>query len=371
MRLPHGRWSTVLLALALGAAALATAGCGSKAVADRQTPLPLVVVIKAQAVNVPIVVSTNGVTRSLNEVTIRARVKGFLKERHFNEGSNVKAGQLLFVIDEAPFKVALEQARATLAKSKADLQKAQQSKAPEVARAQMRLDEAQLQLTKIDERRQAELLAKKTIPKAEYDQAEANLKKAAAQVESDKANVEQAVADYATNILAAKAAIDSAEANVRNAEIELGYCRMEAPISGRIGETNVKIGNLVGGDESTELATIEQLDPMGVDLRPSARNLAEINALVGKGLSFKISVQGDQPHPHQAKAVFVDNHIDPGTSTVLIRARSPTPTSRSCPAPMCRPKPPIGEHKDAIVVPERAVMTARPARASTSSTTRG
>jgi membrane fusion protein, multidrug efflux system len=354
MAMPQWGWWGPLSAAFLGLAP--TVGCASKGAADREPPLPVVIVVKAQRVNVPIVVSTNGVTRSLNEVTIRARVKGFLKERHFEEGSNVKAGQLLLVIDEAPFKVALDQARASLAKAQADYQKAQQSKAPEMARAQLRLDEAQLQLTQLDERRQAEFYAKKTVPKAEYDQAEANRKKAAAQVESDKAHLDQSVADHTTNILAAKAAVEAAEADVRNAEIELGYCRMEAPITGRIGETHVKVGNLVGGDSSTELATIEQLEPMGVDLRPSARNLAEINALVNKGLLFDLSVQGDRPHPHQAKAVFVDNRIDPGTSTVLIKSTVPNPDESLLPGEYVQAQATIGEHQGAVVVPERAVM---------------
>ena len=345
-----------LLAATVGLFVLSLFGCHARVEADLKPPAPVVVVVKARPMTVPIIAATNGVTRALNEVTIRARVKGFLKEKHFVEGSNVKVGQLLFVIDEEPFKVRLDQARASLAKAEADLHKAEQSKEQEVARAQLRLDEAQLQLTVLEERRQSDLLAKKAVSKSDYDQADANRKKAAAQVDSDKATAQQSESNYSTTILAAKANVATAKTDVRNSEIELGYCRMTAPIAGRIGETQVKLGNLVGGNESTELATIQQLDPMGVDLRPSARRLAEINAIVKKGLFFRISIQGDQLHPFQAKAFFVDNRIDQGTSTVLIKAEVPNPEESILPGAYVQARAKIGEYADAIVVPEKAVM---------------
>ena len=120
----------------------------------------------------------------------------------------------------------------------------------------------------------------------------ATLKKSTAQVEADLANLEQARADYETNILAAKGKVDAAKADVRDAEINLGYCRMYAPINGRIGQLLVKPGNLVGPDQNTDLVTIQQLDPMGVDLNPPARYLPEITRLIKKGLFDRPAIEG-------------------------------------------------------------------------------
>ena len=99
------------------------------------------------------------------------------------------------------------------------------------------------------------------------------------------------------NILVAKAQVDAAKAAVRNAELDLGYCRMYAPIEGRIGEAKVKVGNLVGpesagGGTFSELATIQQLDPMGVDVRLSSRDLERITALIEGGLAVRLTRPG-------------------------------------------------------------------------------
>src|SRR5262249_38967463 len=122
-----------------------------------------------------------GTTQPVMSVDIRARVKGFLKERHFKEGSLVKEGDLLLVIDEEPFQLALEQAKTRLAEAEAALAKAEESRARETAKAQLALDEAQLQLAKISESRQSRLLARGAGTPEERDQAEAARKKAEAQ----------------------------------------------------------------------------------------------------------------------------------------------------------------------------------------------
>jgi multidrug efflux pump subunit AcrA (membrane-fusion protein) len=279
-----------LAALAAPVVLLGLAGCASKAEGTRVPPPPTVSVTKAQKKNVPIVAASNGTTRALKEVTIRARVKGFLKEQHFQEGANVKTGQLLFVIDEEPFQVKLGMARAELAEAEANLGKAEQSKAREVAKAQLAIDQAALFLAQTEERRVRALFARNTSSKEDADRREADRKKAEAQVESDQASLDQALADYQTNLLTTKANVEKARSQVRDAEINLGYCRMDAPIDGRIGESLVKPGNLVGANENTELATVRQVDPMGVDLRPSSRYLPVITRLVKNGLVVNLAV---------------------------------------------------------------------------------
>src|SRR5208282_3970413 len=264
----------LLAAVSLATVAAASSGCDrlrTAAAAPRETPVPTVTVVRARKMDVPIICLPNGTTRALNQVTIRARVKGFLKEVHFTEGSNVKKGNLLLVIEEEPFK------------AEAAHKKAKESRAKEVAKARVSLDETQLQLDRVQERRERNLVARKAASQEDYDQAKANVDKSAAQVEADSASLQQAIADYDINILSAQAKIDQARADLQAAEIDLGYCRMFSPIDGRIGELQVKLGNLVGSatsmDDTTSLVSIQQLDPMGVDLRPASRYLPVITRL--------------------------------------------------------------------------------------------
>ncbi len=102
----------------------------------------------------------------------------------------------------------------------------------------------------------------------------------------------------------------NAEAAVADARVNLGYTRMVAPIAGRIGELKVKLGNLVGDSGATELVTIQQLDPMGLDFRPPARYLPVATALLSRGLPVSLTVEGDRVHPHVGKAIFIDNTVD-------------------------------------------------------------
>src|SRR5581483_7731388 len=138
----------------------------------------------------------------------------------------------------------------------------------------LELDEAQLDLALIQERRYRSLLSRNAGSAEDVDRSEAERRRWEAQVKSDRANLAQARADYDVGVDTARSPVAAAEAAVRDAELNLGYCRMYAPIDGRIGEARVKVGNLVGPDQAgggafSDLATIQQLDPIGVDLRLS------------------------------------------------------------------------------------------------------
>jgi membrane fusion protein, multidrug efflux system len=130
---------------------LVLVGCGE--LADEAAAPPVTVgVVESRRMDIPVVVTPNGTTRALEEVTIRARVRGFLTERHFEEGSHVKKGQLLLVIDPEPYKIALQSAQARRAEAAAALKKAEESKGREVTAAQIELDRAQLVIAQIQER---------------------------------------------------------------------------------------------------------------------------------------------------------------------------------------------------------------------------
>jgi len=305
---------------------------------------------------VPIVVNPIGTTRALEDVTIRARVRGFLVEKHFAYGTNVKKGDLLLVIEEEPFKVELKHAKAQLDAEKAALEKAIASQARQVAKAKLELAQAQLQLDTVEERRSRNLLARKAASQEDFDRSQAQAKKSAAQVDADQASRAQAESDYKIDIDTAKANVAKAESSVEDAQINLDYCRMIAPIDGRIGELQVKVGNMVGDTGQTELVTIQQLDPMGVDIHPPARYLPVATALLAVGVAVELTVEGERRHPHVGKAIFIDNKVDDTTSTFLLRAEVANPDGSLLPGQYIKAMMTVGEYADAVVVPERAVV---------------
>jgi membrane fusion protein (multidrug efflux system) len=227
---------------------LGLSGC-QKTAATPPRQDPKVGVYLSRQMTVPIEISPNGTTRALESVTIRARVRGFLTERHFAEGAMVKKGQLLLVIDEEPYQIALQSAKAKLAETEAALKKAEESKEREVSSAQLDLDRAQLLLAQIQERRNRALVNRNAATTEDLDKTEADRSRWVSQVEADRAHLAQSKADYEVGIATAKAQLSAAAASVRDAELNLGYCRMYAPIDGRIGEARVKVGNLVGPDQ--------------------------------------------------------------------------------------------------------------------------
>ena len=357
MRIDRGLWACLVAALVLPG----TAGC-RKPTAAAAPPPPLVGVVEALRMTVPVLSYPNGTTRALEQVTLRARVRGFLTERHFEEGAMVKKDQLLLVIDEAPYKIALESAQAREAEAEAAVRKAEQSRGREVATAQLALDQAQLFLAQVEEKRSRSLLSRNAGTREDVDKTEADRRKMEAQVEADKANLDQSKADYDVAILSTKAQLSAAKASVRDAELNLGYCRMVAPIDGRIGQAVVKVGNLVGpgqeGGSYTELATIQQLNPMGVEVQISSRYLDRATRLTRGGLKTRLSrpaLDGDVDHPYEGEFYFIDNTVNETTGTFLAKARVPNPEGTLLPGEYVKLRVEVDRMDEAVVVPVQAV----------------
>lgn len=305
-----------------------------------------------------------GTTKAIESVDLRARVKGFLKERRFQEGSDVKAGDLLLVIEEEPFQARVEQAQAKLAAAESELKKAQESKQREIATAQRTLDQALLLLAQVEETRQRNLFGRNAASREDLDRAQANLKKNAAQVDADKANLEQVEADYDTNILTAKANVAEAKAEVRNAEIDLGYCRVYAPISGRISRAFVDVGNLVGDGQATVLATILKEDPIYAYMSVSESDLLRFRKQVreGKRVDYRkevvpldLGMLDETGFPHRGRVEYTDPGIDPGTGTIQARGIFPNPDHAIISGLFVRIRVSLETRSDALLVPERAV----------------
>jgi RND family efflux transporter MFP subunit len=361
----NGTRTRLWIALGAACASITISGCSSRAVAERTPPPALVSVVEARRMTVPILAEPIGTTVALQEVSIRARVRGFLKEIHFTEGGDVKAGQLLFVIDEEPFKAKLAEAKARLEEAEANLKKARDSKAREIATAELALHQAMLTLSEVEERREQLLFKRNASTVEDVQRKQALRKKDAAQIEADQAGLEQAKADYDTDILAAQANVAGAKAQVVDAEIDLSYCRMSSPIDGRIGLAEVKLGNLVGpasaggGNDYTELAVVRQLDPIGVDIQAPSRYLDRVTPLIARGLPLEIyrpGLEGEEARRSPGKATVIDNTINPTTSTFQIRGEVANPEKTLLPGEYVKISAQVGEVPDAIVVPEQAVV---------------
>src|SRR6516225_8135761 len=172
------------IALVAALASAAVPGCSPKVGAARTPPPPVVTVVAARRMTVPVMVEPIGTTRALQEVSIRARVRGLLKEIHFQEGAEIKKGQLLFVIDEEPFKAKLADAQAALEQAEAALKKAQDSKAREVARAQLTVGQSMLALAEVEERRDQLLYRRNASTLEDVQRRQAMHQKDAAQLDA-------------------------------------------------------------------------------------------------------------------------------------------------------------------------------------------
>lgn len=306
----------------------------------------------------------SGMTQPMETVEIRARVKGFLKERHFVEGAEVKQGQLLLVIDEEPFQIQLDAAKSRLNESEAALQQATMSKAREVARAQVKLNESQITLARQEEQRVRGLYQRKIATEAEMEQASSALESRTAELESAKANFDQAKSTYETTILSCRAQVEAAAIAVRNAQLDLGYCRMAAPIDGRISRTNFDIGNLVGDGQSSVLATIVKMDPIYAYATISEADVLKTPALTQFGASahknkvpVELGMASQEGFPIAGVIDYSDPSLDASTGTLQTRGTFTNADRLLLPGMFVRMRIPVGERTDAVLVPERSLGT--------------
>lgn len=346
---------------------LAAIGCGSpnNYVAP---PPPEVTVASPVQQAVTEHLEFSGMTQPVETVEIRARVRGFLKERRFVEGSEVGKGDLLLVIDEEPFQIALEASRTRLKEAEAALEQATGSKAREVAQAQVNLSQSRVVLAQQEEKRVRSLFQKNVSPQSEMDKLSAELKAREAELESGKANFSETEATYDTKILACRAQLESAAIAVRSAELDLSYCRMTAPISGRISRSNVDVGNLIESTGATVLATIVRMEPIyayatisEADLQriPALRGMtvaADGSAMSGK-LPLELGLASESDFPKSGEIDYMDPGLDPDTGTLRIRGVFPNADRSLLPGMFVRMRLAVAERADALLIPERALGT--------------
>ncbi len=248
---------------------------------------------------------------------IRPQVTGIIKSRKFIEGSEVEAGQLLYQIDPSGYQAAYDGARASLSRA-----------------------EAQLQSARLKAERQAELVKINAVSKEAHDDAQAALK--------------QALADVA-----------SARAVLDKARIDLDYTRLTAPIGGRIGRSMVTPGALVTANQAEALATVQQLDPIHVDLTQSSADLLRLKREFEAGrlqrgsegvVPVRLVLEDGSEYGPEGRLAFSEVTVDQGTGSVTLRAVFPNPEGDLLPGMYVRARLVQGVDEQAILVPHAAVM---------------
>ncbi|WP_414157303.1 efflux RND transporter periplasmic adaptor subunit [Pseudomonas sp. BNK-15] len=297
--------------------ALSVAGCNDTEEQDAKPPVPQVRVETLQLKPLAISTELSGRLLAPRTAEVRARVAGVVLKRVYREGSDVKQGDVLFLIDPAPFKADHDSARATLAKAQANLYQA-----------------------RLQEQRYRELVDDKAVSRQEYDNARAAFLQADAEV------------------AAAKAALERARLN-------LGYATVTAPISGRIGRALVTEGALVGQNETTPLATIQQLDPIHADVTQSTRELNTLRRALragelqqaGNGEASATLIQDDgSAYPLPGKLLFSDISVDPSTNQITLRSEFPNPDLDLLPGSYVRVRLEQAVQPKGISVPQRAIL---------------
>src|SRR6201997_2594228 len=249
---------------------LATAGCSRNNVQAAQAmPAPLVTVVKATAQNVPQYLDEIGRNAAFESVTVTPQVGGRIVERDFQDGENLKKGQILFVVDPRPYKAQVDSARATLAQAK-----------------------AALELAKIQFARDQEVIGERAISRQDYD------------TKKNAVDVDQAQGD------AAAAALETAQLN-------LEYCYIHSPINGRAGARLVDVGNVVQAN-STSLLSIQRLDPIYANFTITESDLPAVQKQMSTGkLTAAVRLPSDSESAAKSGRVeFLDNSVQNGSGTV-------------------------------------------------------
>jgi RND family efflux transporter MFP subunit len=369
MRVIARRLETCVIGLVL---LTATAGCDSSPSASPTAsskaaapPPPAVVVATVEQRAVSIVRDFTARTEAVPTVEIRARISGVLEKVLFKEGTEVKQGQTLFVIQQEEYKAALETARAQLAKAQADLTRAKDISVIDRARAQLAQRQADLEKSRTDVARYRPLVEVRAIPQQDLDTSLSAEKVAAAGVDAAAAALKDAELAQRTQIQLAEAAVEAGKAAVIQADLNVDYTTIRSPITGIVGKIMVDQGNLVGKGEPTVLASVSAVDPIYVDFSVAEADYLRLASRVrldpegrpqGQRIPLDLFLTDDRPLPQKGHLVFVDRAVDAQTGTIGVRAQFPNPDRVIRPGQFARVRGVVEQRADAILVPQLAVQ---------------
>jgi multidrug efflux system membrane fusion protein len=287
--------------------------------------------------DVPVQVKSIGNVESISTIAVRSQVEGTLQAVHFTPGQEVKKGDLLFTIDPRPQQAMLEQAKANLAKAQAAVSQGEQV---------MVKDEAAATNARTILKRDTTLIESGVISREEYDNAVAASKAADANVRADQS---------AVNSL--NAAAKAEQANVTNAQVQLSYAVIRAPISGKTGNLVVTTGNLVRANDTTPLVTITQSSPIYVTFTVPEPDFLRIREYAKSGdFHTEVSIPGSSQPPQQGKLSLIDNTVDTTTGTIRLKATFDNEDRSLYPGLFTNVVLTLGTKRGAVVVPAQAVQ---------------
>lgn len=313
LQLPAGR---VLRPLSL-ALLLTLAACGDTSQQGMQGMKVPVSVVQVQPQEVTIHTELPGRVQAIEDAEIRARVTGIVQGIEFQQGGTVKAGQLLFTIDPAPYQAARNQAA-----------------------AQLKNAQAAATTAKLQAQRFGKLIKQHAVSQQDYDNAVAQARQTEA------------------SVAAAQAALDAAT-------IDLGYTKVTSPIDGQIGKSLVTVGALVSASSATQLATVHRLDQVYVDITQPVAQISALRRQIADGVvtpdaegntQAEVLLDDGGVYRHEGKLLFSGVAVDPGTAQVNLRALFPNPEQILLPGLYVRVRLAQGTDPKAIIVPEQAIQ---------------
>lgn len=307
--------STLAASIALSGCSKKEEAAGAAAGGAASPPPPEVSVIVAQKQSAEQTVSLAGRTAAYQISEVRPQVSGIVQKRLFVEGSFVRAGQPLYQIDANTYQATVDNAKAALNRQKANLNALQ-----------------------VKERRYKQLVGTNAISKQEYD-------------------------DVAAQVALAQADVDASNASLKNAQISLGYAIVRAPISGQTGRSSVTPGALVTANQTDPLVTIQQLDPIYVDISQSSTDLLRLRQQMNQGelsgaadsARVKLTLEDGSNYPVEGRLAFSGVSVDPTSGSVTLRAIFDNPSHLLLPGMYTTAKLVQGVNKNAFLIPQQSV----------------
>jgi len=274
---------------------------------DLKTP---VVAASAVIKNIPVQITSIGAVESISSIAIKSQVGGILSQVHFQEGQDVKSGDMLFTIEPTYYHQMLNQAEAALRK-----------------------DRAQLANAKVDMNRYEDLIKRDLISRQQYDQAR-------------------------TSVEVLKASVGADQAAVGNAKLFLSYCSIKSPLFGRTGSLTAHVGDLIKAGDTNPMVTINQMQPIYVTFVVPDQYLPEIKQYMAtSSLKVMASLPNSTGNPEQGMLTFVDNAVDKTTGNIKLKATFENAGKNLWPGQFVNVSMDLTEHPNSVVVPSQAVLS--------------
>ncbi|BAY94313.1 RND family efflux transporter MFP subunit [Microchaete diplosiphon NIES-3275] len=332
---------------------------------NQQRAVPVVVATVTRK-TIPVELRQTGTVVAYSTVGVKSQVAGPLTGVYFQEGQNVKKGQLLFKIDSRPQEAALMQAQANKEKAIAQVKQAQANLSKAVAqvnqaKANLLKDQTQAKNAQVQAQRYGTLLSQGAISKEQADQFRTASDAQKATVIADNEGISNAVAavDAAkADLNNAKATVTAADAAIDSAKITLSYSSIYSPITGRTGSLKVNQGNLVKDNDTNPLVTISQISPIYVTTSLPQRLLPELNKYRAQGkIQVDAYIPKDEQRPEHGELSFIDSGVDPTTGTIQLKSSFTNSDGRLSPGQFVNVVVRLTQEPNAIVVPTTAIQT--------------